>query len=142
MVYFTISKNLSKIIERVQKSCTFIILGRRATPDYSFNLSVLELDRLDERREKLSVKFAKKTIKHPEHRTMFEWKRRDNIRSAPKFIIPNSKTKRYNSSAIPNLARIINSNILSGTMSFIISSCSSRYSQRDKGQTSILFENV
>ena len=106
--HFTISKNLSKIIERVQKSCTFIILGRRATPDYSFNLSVLELDRLDERREQLSLKFAKKTIKYPEHRTMFEWKRRDNIRSAPKVIIPNAKTKRYNSSAIQNLARIIN----------------------------------
>ena len=106
--HFSINKNLSKIIERVQRACSFIILGKSATPDYSSNLAVLELDRLDERRDKLSIKLAKKIIKHPEHRKMFQWKQRSKTRVGPKVVIPKDKTKRYSRRAVPSLARIIN----------------------------------
>ena len=88
--------------------CIFIILGKRATPDYSANLALLKLERLDDRRDKLSKKFAKRMIKHPEHSKMFNWTGRTNSRSGAKVIVPHAKTERYARSTIPSLARIIN----------------------------------
>ena len=46
------------MIEKVQKSCLYIILGKKATPNYTLNLKLLKLDRLDERRDIL------KTLRH------------------------------------------------------------------------------
>ena len=51
--HFAISKKLATLIEKVQKICVFIILGKHATPNYSRNLSILDLEPLDERRLKL-----------------------------------------------------------------------------------------
>ena len=57
---FAISKTMSKKIERVQKACLFIILGRHATSDYMCNLAMLNLEPLANRREVLCNKFARK----------------------------------------------------------------------------------
>ena len=70
--HFSISKKLSSYIEKVQKSCVFIILGKLATPNYYCNLDRLNLELLSDRREKLCIKFAKKTLKHPVHGKMFK----------------------------------------------------------------------
>ena len=107
--HFAISKKLSKLIEKVQKTCVFIILGKHATPDYKRNLTILGLEPLDERRIKLCKSFAKKTLKHPVHSKMFTCNGRKGSRSRQKVIIPYAKTKRYDSSSVPSLSRIINS---------------------------------
>ena len=108
LFHFSINQHLSKLIEKVQKACVFIILGRRATPDYATNLSLLDLDRLDDRRDILCDTFAKKTIKNPAHKNMFSWKKKCDTRAGPKVIVPQAKTQRYMRSSIPSLARIIN----------------------------------
>ena len=59
---FSISKTLSNKIERVQRACLFIILGRHATSDYFCNLAMLNLEPLANRREILCKKFARKTL--------------------------------------------------------------------------------
>ena len=103
-----ITKKLSTMIEKVQKSCLYIILGKRATPSYTMNLELLNLDRLEVRREQLFENFTKKTIKHPEHRKMFTWRDKSTTRAGLKVVEPKSKTRRYGQSAIPSMARLIN----------------------------------
>ena len=107
--HFTISNTLSNIIERVQKSCLFIILGKCATTDYNRNLAILDLEKLESRREEICIKFAKRMKKHPVHRNMFQWKENSNTRAVNKVIVAAAKTVRYDRSSIPSLARIINS---------------------------------
>ena len=107
--HFTISKRLSNDIEKVQKACLFIILGRKATSSYGSNLALLNLNKLKERRDELCQNFAKKVVKHPVHRNMFTWKKGSKTRKGDKVIVPKYKTKRYGTSSIPSLARIINS---------------------------------
>ena len=106
---FAISQKLSKLIEKVQKTCVFIILGKYATPDYERNLAILGLERLDKRRMELSNRFAKKTFKHSEHKKMFTLNEKRGTRSNQKVIVPFAKTRRYDTSSIPSLSRIINS---------------------------------
>ena len=106
---FTISQQLSKKIESVQKACLFIVLGRDATPDYYCNLAMLNLEPLADRRLKLCRKFAQKTFKHPVHGKIFTANPSNHTRSSRKVIEPQAKTARYRKSSIPSLARILNS---------------------------------
>ena len=108
LFHFSISKALSQKIERVQKACLYIILGRHATSDYFCNLAMLNLEPLANRREVLSNKFARKTVKHPAHSQMFTFANRHNARSGRKVIEPTAKTARYRKSSIPSLAKLIN----------------------------------
>ena len=107
--HFSITKKLSKSIERVQKAAVFVILGKLATLDYFCNLALLELEPLSDRRDKLCRKFARKTIKHPFHSKMFSMVEGRTTRTKRRVIVPEAKTARYDKSTIPNLARIINS---------------------------------
>ena len=104
----SISKKLSIQIEKVQKSCLYIILGKKATQHYNLNLQLLKLDRLDERRDKLCENYARKIIKHPQHRETFTWVKKTSTRTGPKVVVPYARTERYRRSAIPNLACLIN----------------------------------
>ena len=103
-----INKKLSEMIEKVQKSCLYIILGKKATSSYTSNLQLLKLDRLDVRRDQLFKNFTKKTIRHPVHRNMFIWKERTPGRTGSRVVVPSAKTMRYSRSAVPSLARLIN----------------------------------
>ena len=52
---------------------------------------------------------ARKTFKNPVHRnSMFDLVQGNGTRSKQKVHIPLAKTARYEKSAIPNLARVIN----------------------------------
>ena len=106
---FSISQQLCKKIESVQKACLFIVLGRHATPDYYCNLAMLNLEPMANRREKLCQKFARKTLKHPVHGKMFTINKNNQTRSGRKVIEPKAKTARYRKSSIPSLARMLNS---------------------------------
>ena len=104
---FSINKTLSNKIEKVQRTALLIILGHKASPSYHSNLKTLNLDTLESRRDLLVKRFARKTIKNPAHRNMFKHKQRSNTRNNEKIIIPFTKRKRYENSAIPSLAKII-----------------------------------
>ena len=69
------------------------------------------LESLIDRRKQLSTTFAEKTNKHPEHGKLFkdinisvdkaETRFNNNIR------VPTSKTRRYETSAVPSLAKLL-----------------------------------
>ena len=105
--HFSITKKLSNVIEKVQKSCLFIILGQLATSSYFCNLTLVNLDLLSERRQKLCTQFAKKTFKHPVHGKMFTKNTRPT-REGRNVIVPRGKTVRYNRSSVPSLSRMLN----------------------------------
>ena len=60
---------------------------------------------------KLMYKFAKKILKHPVHRNMFEFKKNDGTRFGKKIVVPNYKTARYERTTVPSLALMINENL-------------------------------
>ena len=57
-------------IERVQKSATKIIMGSKYD-NYEESLKNLQLQRLSERRAKLCLNFAKKSVKHEKANKFF-----------------------------------------------------------------------
>ena len=95
-------------IERLQKVSLYVLLGRNADRDYYCNLAMLSLDTLEDRRLKLSENFARKVLKHPEHRKMFTFSQGDRTRYGKQVYIPWARTQRYARSAVPSLGRIIN----------------------------------
>ena len=105
---YSISKGLKTKIENLQKISVFIILGKFAHTDYLCNLAILDMEPLEERRQKIAQKFAIKILKHPEHRKMFNIIESNRTRSGKKVVVPNSKTTRYEKSTIPSLAKLIN----------------------------------
>ena len=111
--HFSISKKLSKSIEKVQRTCVILILGQLATVDYFCNLALLNLEPLSDRREMLCKRFARKTVKHPVHSNMFTFvsdkTARRSTKSSRRVVVPAARTVRYERSAVPNLARIVNS---------------------------------
>ena len=97
-------------LERVQKSALRIILGDQYI-DYKNALKVLNLQSLEERREFLCLKFAKKCLQVEKFRSMFPRKqqvhnmlKRDN----EKFVIRRTYTERHRKSAIPHMQRLLN----------------------------------
>ena len=92
---FSISSDLSKKIEKVQRTAVLIMLRQKASNNYLLNLKTLNLQTLEARRDILSKRFAKKTLKHPAHRKIFTLKTRDDTRSSAPIIIPKATTARY-----------------------------------------------
>ena len=68
---FSLTEKLSKNIEKVQKMALYIILGKHAHRDYICNLAILNLEPLDERRNKIAKNFASNILKHPVHKQIF-----------------------------------------------------------------------
>ena len=85
---FSISQNLSKKIEKVQRTAVFIILRQKALNNYTLNLKMLKLDTLEHRRDILVNRFAQKIIKYPVHKKMFQLKTRNDTRTPAPIIIP------------------------------------------------------
>ena len=101
----------SRAIERVQKSALSIILGPSYLC-YENALSQTGLKRLDVRREQLSLTFAKKTVKHPQHSSWFKKQpenERIHTRSAkPNFVPVQARTQRLKGSPISYLTHLLN----------------------------------
>ena len=93
--HFSITQHLSSVIEKVQKACMFIILGKHASLDYSCNLAILNLEPLYDRRVKLCNNFGEKLIKHPVHRNIFTWNEGRKTRDGRKVFVPYARTSRY-----------------------------------------------
>ena len=50
LFHFSINNQLAKSIEKVQKACVYIILGKYAKSNYAENLALLDLETMMERR--------------------------------------------------------------------------------------------
>ena len=101
----------SACIERVQKSALAIILSPNYR-SYDEALAKTELERLDRRREKLSLNFAKKAAKHPEHSNWFckqDLNTNMQTRSTKAPYKPvQARTQRLLNSPIPYFTQLLN----------------------------------
>ena len=100
------------MIERVQKSELYITLG----DDYCSYVSALKemnMETLFERRRKLCLKFAKKSLKSPKFSNWFKVNEKQfNSRSTPpKYCEVYSRCKRYEMSPISYLTKLLNNYI-------------------------------
>ena len=97
-------------IERIQKSAMKVIL-KDDYPGYQRSLKVLKIESLVDRRERLSLSFAKKCLNHDKFSDMFP-KNNSKIRSRgkEKFHVNMANTERYRHSAMPFLQRKLNEN--------------------------------
>ena len=104
-----LTKENNANIERVQKSALAIILGKRYI-NYGNALSTLNLERLCARREKLCLKFAKKSLASEKFSSWFAHDENpQNTRRKIKTVKPAiTRTTRFQKSALPYLTSILN----------------------------------
>ena len=107
-----LTQEQKRLIEMVQKKAFVIILGKDYV-SYENALTILDLKRLDTRRDDICLNFAKKCILSEKHNSMFP--KNPNVRPDsrhPKwFLEPWCSTSRYFHSAIPSLTRLLNQNL-------------------------------
>jgi hypothetical protein len=105
-----ITKHEVTILERVQKTALHIIYGENYTL-YEEILQLSNLKSLADRRENLITKFAIKTYNNPKFNSWLVKKEKKEVytRSEQQFLkeVP-SRTRRYESSTIPVITKIIN----------------------------------
>ena len=97
-------------LERVQKSAVRVILGH-GYESYSDTLKSLKIETLFERREKLCLRFAKKSLSVDNFKHLFPiYEKQHNMktRASNKYEVCKSNSKRYNVSTIPHLQRSMN----------------------------------
>ena len=104
-----LTQDQSRQIEMVQKKAFAIILGKKYY-SYESALKTLEQEKLETRREKLSLNFAEKCTKSSKFQSMFPLNTnlRQNMRHKKKFKEFKCKTNRYYNSSIPYLTRLLN----------------------------------
>ena len=106
----SLTRKNSDDLERVQKSALKLILKERYF-DYKNALKVVKLDTLEERRQKLCLKFAKACVRHEKLSDMFPKQRNGHhmdMRHNNKFIVKKARTERLQRSAILNMQRLLN----------------------------------
>ncbi len=72
---------------------------------------MMKLDSLEERREKLCLKFAKQCLRHEKLKSMFPKKVENHPmekRDCQKFVVTKAMTERYRRSSIPSMQRLLN----------------------------------
>ena len=96
-------------IERVQKSACAIILGKKYS-GYQAALASLGLEKLETRREGLSIKFAKKSLKSKIYSNWFvpDTNPLNTRREAKCVKEAKCRTKRLHKSALPYFTHVLN----------------------------------
>ena len=96
-------------IERVQKSALQVILGFKYK-SYTSALEKFNLETLESRREKLCMKFAKKSAQHDKHKNWFKLNTRTTVtrQPQPKYCPVAATTKRFENSPISYLTKLLN----------------------------------
>ena len=117
-----LTKKNRKDLERVQKSAVRVILKGKYTT-YKEGLRRLNIETLDQRRERLCLRFAQNCLKNEKVSDLFPQKKNMHQmrkRKTQKFKVNKTNTKRYQRSAIPYMQNLLNqendrqNNILKG----------------------------
>ena len=102
-----LTKKQTYQIERIQKTALAIILGDNYI-NYDVACTLVELEPLWARREKISLKFIKKNMESA-HPLLDPYVKNVNTRSSGKIVTePNCRTQAYKNSSLPYLAKLIN----------------------------------
>ena len=109
MWHYAITEEESSDLERVQKVACKVILGNKYT-DCQSALEILNLDKLDERRTDLCLRFAKKCLRFEQKKYMFplNTEHQVNTRDVEKYKVKFASIGRLMDSAIPQLQRALN----------------------------------
>ena len=95
-------------LERIQKAAVKVITNH-SYERYEEALNVLNMKTLSQRRDQMSLKFAKNCLKNEKVKNFFPI---NNIikrtRNPEKFKVNFARTKRYENSTIPTLQRMLN----------------------------------
>ena len=78
---------------------------------YEKALIDLKIDSLKERRGKMALKFAKKSLKDEKFSTLFQENKNNfemKTRNSNKYFVNHANTERYRKSAVPFLQRLLN----------------------------------
>ena len=97
-------------LERVQKAAVKVILGKEYQ-NYEKALCELKLESLNDRREAMALKFAKKSLENSNFSKLFplrEVKHGMKVRRSDKYAVKSSNTKRHKESAVPYLQNLLN----------------------------------
>ena len=97
-------------LERIQKSAMKVIF-KNDYQSYEKSLKVLKMEKLHERRERLSLSFAKKCLKHEKFSNMFPKNVNGSamkIRNKEKYFVNQARTERFRNSSITFLQRKLN----------------------------------
>ena len=96
-------------IERVQKAAHHIVLGAKYL-SYKSALKYTGLQTLESRRDKLCLKFAGKSVKHPKHKQWFKPSKKASYtrQKQPKFCKVVANKGRYKRSPIGHLTSLLN----------------------------------
>ena len=85
-------------------------MGKRYS-DYNDALKCLNLEKLSERRKKLCLNFAKKSMKHEKAKKLFPLNNsKKQLRNTEMFKVNFGNTGRYQKSTIPYLQNLLNEN--------------------------------
>ena len=103
--HFSITEAEVGDIERVQKIACKIMLKENYT-NYENALATLQLSNLEERREMLCARFAKKCLKFDKTKDMFPLNKQNVHRE--KYKVNFASTSRLRDSAIPQMQRLLN----------------------------------
>ena len=108
----SLSKENSQDLERVQKAAVRIIMGKDYK-NYEDALDKIGLDSLIDRRESLSLRFAKKCVESENERCneIFKHKQKPHTMKTRKeeyFTVKYANTERLKKSAVPYLQRLLN----------------------------------
>ena len=97
-------------LERCQKSSLKLILGPKYE-NYSQALEYLKIQTLDQRRDKLCLRFAKKCLKLANMQQLFPYRSKQHnmdTRNIMKFDVNKSRSEKYKRSAIPQMQKALN----------------------------------
>ena len=106
----SLTQELELKIERIQKAAVRVIMGNNYTT-YDEGLQRLKLDKLSERRRKICLTFAKKSLKLKQFSKLFPLNDNEHNmkkRNGNRYVIKQHLTERYKISTIPYLQRILN----------------------------------
>ena len=85
------------------------MISKNLYEDYEKTLDFLNMKTLSKRRKEMSLKFAKNCLKIEKVKSFFPINNLKKItRNPEKFKVNFAKTKRYGSSTIPTLQRLLN----------------------------------
>ena len=102
-------------IERLQR-CSVKIIMKNNYESYKKSLKFLNMDTLDQRREKQNLKFAKKCLKIETMKALFPLNQKKHdmkSRKTFKYKVIKAKTERYKKSSVISMQKLLNKDILS-----------------------------
>ena len=106
----SLTKKDRKDLERVQKAALRVILGDRYK-SYEEALKTIKIDSLEERRQKICLKFAKQCLRNEKLKDMFprtQSGHKMDKRYKEKYVVKKTMTERFKKSAIPSMQRLLN----------------------------------